>query len=120
MTKFLVKAKKGCTFVSTNGNGEFLDEYRYRVFSNASDIREWDSRKSIDIYGQLRDDASEDKLKEYLKDGESGLEKFYKDFANDSKKFVAPAPEPIAAPIVEEVETEVEAPAPKKRRHSKR
>ena len=119
MTKYLVKAKKGCTFVSTNGNGEFLDEYRYRVFSNASDIREWDSRKSLDIYGTVRDDATDEKLKEYLKDGETGLKKFFEDFSSEKKK----VPEEVKTVEVSEgeiIEPEVEAPAPKKRRHSKR
>lgn len=118
MTKYLVKAKKGCTFVSTNGNGEFLDEYRYRVFSNEADIREWDSRKSLDIYGQVRDDATNAKLDEYLKDGEEGFKKFFEEFSLAPVK----AEIKVEAEIVPvpEVEEEIEISAPKKSKRSRR
>lgn len=118
MTKYLVKAKKGCTFVSTDGSGEFLDEHRYRVFSNALDIREWDSRRCLDIYGEVRDDATDDKLKEYLKDGEEGFKHFFEEFSLVSKKV-----EPVIAEVVEEpvkVVEEIEIPKPKKNKHSKK
>jgi len=121
MTKYLVKAKKGCTFISTNGSGEFLDEYRYRVFSNPFDIREWSSRKCIDIYGELRDDATEEKLQQYLKDGEEGLKKFYEEFSVNSKKQER-KPE-VETPVVEETSEiieEVKVSTSKKNKHSKK
>lgn len=122
MTKYLVKAKKGCTFISTNGSGEFLDEYRYRVFSNPLDIREWDSRKCLDIYGELRDDASEDKLEQYLKDGEEGLKKFFEEFSVDSKKAEVKrvVEEPVVAEKEEEIIEEVKVSTSKKNKHSKK
>lgn len=121
MTKYLAKAKKGCTFISTNGNGEFLDEYRYRVFSNESDIREWEARKSIEIYGQVRDDATNEKLDEYLKDGEEGFKKFFEEFALQAKK--AEAPKKVEAEVKkedEEVKPEIKISTAKKNKHSKR
>lgn len=127
MTKYLVKAKKGCSFVSTNGNGEFLDEYRYRVFSNAMDIREWGSRKLIEIYGEVRDDATEEKLQQYLKDGEDGFKKFVEDFAPVSKKVEVPAPivkedvvEAEPEPEVIEEPEEIKTSSKKKSKHSKK
>lgn len=129
MTKYLAKAKKGCTFIATNASGEFLDEYRFRVFSNANDIREWDSRKLIEIYGQLRDDASDAVLKSYLAE-EGGLERFYNEFALDRPvaEPTTPAPvkeeEEVVPPAEEEVvppPVEVKAPivTSKKNKHSK-
>ena len=126
MTKYLVKAKKGCTFVSTNGNGEFLDEYRYRVFSNPFDIREWGSRKALDIYGELRDDATPEKLDQYLKDGEEGLKKFFEEFSiSPNKTEPVKKAEPVvvvqeAAIITEEAEEEIKVSSKKKSKHSKK
>lgn len=120
MTKYLVKAKKGCTFISTNGNGEFLDEYRYRVFSNPFDIREWDSRRCLDIYGEVRDDATDDKLKQYLKDGDEGLKNFFEEFSlTNNKVEQTPVVEPAQDPVVLE-DKEANAPVSKKNKHSKK
>lgn len=102
MTKYLVKAKKGCTFVASNGSGEFLDEYRYRVFSNSNDVRDWESRNCLDIYGQLTDDASDEVLKRYLSE-ENGLSKFYDEFALNKPRVKKEEPKPV---VVEEVKEE--------------
>lgn len=123
MTKYLVKAKKGCTFISTNGNGEFLDEYRYRVFSSPADIREWNARKALDIYGELRDDATAEKLEQYMKDGEEGLKKFFDEFSIEGKKVEKKVV--VEAKVVEEEppaeeEVPVEEVVTKKKKHSKK
>lgn len=75
--KYIVKTKPGKTLVSRT-YGEFLDEYRYRVFSNVVEVREWDSRKLLDIYGMVDDSAKDSELEECLrKDKEKGLKAYF-------------------------------------------
>lgn len=101
--KFLVKAKRGNTLIGRDRT-KFLDEFRFRVYGDEADIREWDSRKLIEIKSTLKDDATDDIFKTYLFDkGDDGVVEFLKKYSFD-KGSAQKEPKP-------EVQSEVEVQA---------
>jgi hypothetical protein len=84
--KFLVKAKRGNTLIGRDRT-KFLDEFRYRVYDIESDVREWDSRKLIDIKATLKDEATDDVFKTYFfAKGDNGIDEFVKEYSNKAEK----------------------------------
>lgn len=101
--KFLVKAKKGNTLIGRD-RSKFLDEFRFRVYDNESDVREWDSRKLIEIKAVLNDEATDDIFKNYFFDkGDNGVAEFVKKYSAKAEK---PEEPKVEEPKVEEPKVE--------------
>lgn len=107
--KYLAKAKPNNTLMGRT-LGEFLDEYRYRVFSNGADIAQWKSRKVVDVKAELKDEATDEEFAVlYSTKGDDGIIEFINKY---SLHKVEEPKEPVEEPKepVEEPEEPVEEP----------